>query len=104
MAPGLAALDVELPAVPRAAQHLAVPLQPVFAGPVGREAAQDRADAQWRTFVRAAVDQCVEFILHIEDADLASGDGDDFAGTRRDLADGRDNVPGHAVTPGRRTT
>src|SRR5690242_17575727 len=102
--PGLARLDVELPTVPRTPQHFAVAFQPIFAGPVSGEAAQHEADAQWRAFVRATVDQRVELTVDVEDADRPTGNIDDLAFARRDLADGCDDVPGQRLTPGRRTT
>ena len=62
IAPGLAGADIELPAMPGAAQHLALAGQAVFAGRRRYQAADDRPATERRALVRAAVDQREEFV------------------------------------------
>src|SRR5579863_2200265 len=53
--PGLAGLDVEFPAMPGAAENLAMARHPEFARFVGLDEAGDVASAERRPFVRAAI-------------------------------------------------
>ena len=57
IAPGLAGANLELPAVPRAAQKLLMARQPVMAGSVGLHQRDDLALAQRSALMRAAVGQ-----------------------------------------------
>src|ERR1700752_3657834 len=100
MAPGLAGLDIELPAVPGAAQHFSMPGQAIFARAVGGEAAEDGPKTQRRPFMGAAIHQRVEFTMHVEYADLAAGYCDDLARAGSDLIGGGDDVARHqALVP-----
>src|SRR5215218_9965422 len=77
--------DLELPAMPLAAQDL--PLAPVDEVAAGRRqhGPGDPAGAQLATLVRAAVVERVEAAVDVEDADAAPGDLDDAALARRQL-------------------
>src|SRR5258708_34960529 len=95
MAPGLARLNVEFPAVPRAAQYFPAPCQAVFARPLRLEAAEHVTIAERRALMRAPIDQRVMFAIHIEHANLATGRIDDLLAAGRDLAHGSDDVTRH---------
>src|SRR5262249_15757675 len=96
VAPGLAGADVELPAVPRTAQHFALARQPVFPRRGRLQPAEQRATAQRRALVRAAIEQCEELAVDVEDADLAPLYRDDLTGAGRDFVHRCDNVAAHA--------
>src|SRR6185437_8480635 len=95
VAPGLAGADVELPAVPRAAQHLALPYQAELAGTIRLGETDEHATAQRRALVRAAIYQREMLAADVEHADLAALHRDDLAVPRRDLAHAGDDMPGH---------
>src|SRR5262249_21564812 len=96
IAVGLAGRDLELPAVPRAAQELALPRDPVFAGAVGLHEPDHRALAQSAARMRAAVGKRVERAVDVEHADVAALDGHALARAGRNLVDSRDHMPAHA--------
>ena len=83
IAVGLAGADVELPAVPGAADDFAEP--GVFDGAgIGRLRKSDqRPLAQRRALVRAAVQQAEELALDVEDRDRPFIDGEKLARARR---------------------
>src|SRR5262249_7193681 len=95
IAPGLAGADVELPAVPGAAQKLVGPRQAVVSGPVGLHQRDDAALTERAALVRAAVGEREIFAAEIEDAELAAGRGHDLAAAGRDLARPRDDLTLH---------
>src|SRR5262249_35825593 len=93
--PGLAGADIEFPAMPGAAQQLPFAREAVLAR-LGRLGQTDDAPfAQRGTLVRAPVRERVERAVHVEAADLAPARRDKLAGTGRDVAALRDNVPAH---------
>ncbi|MEZ5864415.1 MAG: hypothetical protein R3D25_10255 [Geminicoccaceae bacterium] len=73
----LAGLQLELPAVPRAAQDLALPLELELAGLAALDEPFDDALAERRALVRAAVAHRVERVVDVEDPDAPAGDVDD---------------------------
>src|ERR1700761_1954372 len=80
---GLAGADVELPAMPGAAQDFAEPGVFDLTG-IGRLRKPDqRSFAERRALMRAAVHQAEELALDVEDRDRPVIDGDEFARARR---------------------
>src|SRR5580704_16248121 len=103
IAPGFAGAHVELPAVPRAADDLALPRVAVLAGLAGLDQAGQAAFAQAAALMRAAVGKREELALDVEHRDLAALDVDELAGAGWKLAQCSDHVLGHGVTlPARR--
>src|SRR5262249_5155950 len=78
--------DVELPAVPGAAQELALARHAIVAWPVGLHEADHPALAQLRALVRAAVGEGVVLSAHIEEPDLAPHRFHDLGSAGLDLA------------------
>src|SRR5690606_4227618 len=93
---GLAGADLELPAVPGAAQELAAARHLILAGAVGLHEARDPSLAQLRAHVRAAVGEREVLAAHVEETDLAPQGGDDLAGAGRNLVRPGEHAPGHA--------
>src|ERR1051326_4203421 len=86
IAPRLPGADVELPAVPRAAQEFPVAIEAIVAGPVGLNERPDTALAERAALMRAAVGEREIFPADIEHADLAAGDTDQLAPAGRHVA------------------
>src|ERR1700730_8805737 len=82
--------DVEFPIVPRAPNDLPVAgaLQPVWRFRVGFVGSADVAQTQWRTFVRAVVDDRVQRPPHVVHAHAELPDVDQLHRTRRQLIEG----------------
>jgi hypothetical protein len=99
VAPGLAGLDLEQPAMPRASHHLATLDQPILAWHIGHRAADDVAATDRGPFMRATIDQGVEGVVDVLDTDLAARGADDLALTLRDLACQRNDVLRHQPRP-----
>src|SRR5262249_28885862 len=99
VAVGLSGADVELPAVPRAADDLALPGVFDLAGIRGAREPDQRALAQRRALMRAAIEQAEELALDVEDRDRPVVDGDEFTRPRRQLADGGNHMSGHQEIP-----
>src|SRR5262245_50665043 len=95
IAPGLAGANVELPAVPGAAEELAGARQAIVAGPAGGDQGDDHAAAQLGAFVRAAVRQGEVLATDVEEADLAAHHLHDLAGAGLNLARPRHHTPAH---------
>ena len=91
--PGLAGADVEFPAVPGAADDLALAAVFVLAGGAGGDEAGELADAERAALVGAAVAEGEVFAAEVEDADGAPGDLDDFAPAGGDFARFGDELP-----------
>src|SRR5688500_12764322 len=92
--PGLAGLDVVLPAVPGAANDLAGPGVAVLAGRRRGDQAGGATVAERAALVRAAVADREVLAAEVEDADRAPGDVDDLPRPGRNLVDRRDDVLG----------
>src|SRR5918997_291954 len=99
--PGLAGADVELPGVPRAADHLAAPLVAVHAGLGRGDVARDDPVAEAAALVRAAVGEREELAAEVEDDDPPLPGLHELAPARRDLPHGRHHVPRRARGPRR---
>src|SRR5262249_52899571 len=96
VAPGLAGADVELPAVPRAANELAGLRDLVGSSPVRSSQDHDHAPAQLGAHVRAAVGDGEVLSVDVEQADLAAHGGDDLAGAGRHIAGFGQDAAAHA--------
>src|SRR5690348_6284481 len=96
LAPGLAGTDIEFPAVPGTADDFAQTRIFYLAG-IGRLREPDqRALTQGGTLMRAAVQETEEFTLDVEDRNRATLESEKFSRTRRQLADGSNDVTRHA--------
>src|SRR6185312_7095560 len=89
---GAAGADIELPAVPWTAQHLAGPRRDERAGPLRFKQRRAPSLAQRPALMRTAVGKCEIFAVEIEDRNLAAGDGRRLAAVRRNVADPGDDV------------
>jgi hypothetical protein len=96
---GLAGADVELPAMPGAADDLTQLGVLDVAGIARLRQPDQRALAQRCALMRAAIEQAEIFALDVEDRDRPVVDGDEFARPRRQFTDGGDDVFGHQETP-----
>src|SRR6185437_4520940 len=85
VAPGLAGAHVELPAVPRAAQDLALARKAVGSGLARFHQAAEHALGERSALMRAAVEHAEELAADVEDGDRAALDGDQFARHGRDF-------------------
>ena len=93
----MAGADIEFPAVPGAADDFAEPGIFDVAG-IGRLREPDqRAFAQRRALMRAAVQQAEELALDVEDRDRALIDGEELARARRQLVHRGDDMSGHII-------
>src|SRR5919106_6924620 len=70
VAPGLAGAEIELPAVPGAADDLAAAVIAVAAGLVGFDQADQLAAAKAAALMRAAIEQREVLALDVEDDDV----------------------------------
>src|SRR5262245_64553050 len=91
--------QVELPAVPGAAQDLALSLEGVVAGPVRAHETGGRAKAERAGLVWAAVEDGVVPAADVEDADRTAVDFDQLAAAVGDLAETGDRKPPGAPRP-----
>src|SRR6185312_1659424 len=99
IAVGLAGADIELPAVPGAADDFAWSRVLDRAG-VGRlREADQRPLAQRRALVRATVEQAEELALDVEDRDRPLVDGEKLARTRRQFRHRGDDMTNHQLSP-----
>src|SRR5206468_12951524 len=92
---GLAGADVELPAVPRAAQDLALARVDVFPRLGRLQQPGQHAVAQAAALMRAAVEQAEILAADVEDRDRPTLHRDQLARARRDLAGWRHRMPRH---------
>ena len=88
--------DVELPAVPGAAQDFALAGVADVAGEIGFGKPDQRAFAERRALVRTAIEQAKEFALHIEDGDWTVFENEEFARPRRQFAHRGNDVTSYA--------
>ena len=101
IAPGFAGAHVELPAMPRAADDLALARIAVLAGLARLDQPSETALAQAAALMRAAVGEREELALDVEHGDLTAADVDELARAGRKLAHIRNDVFRHAprLTP-----
>src|SRR5262249_40431848 len=93
--PGLAVADVEFPAMPGTAQHLADARAMIDAGFRRGQPRHARRLVERRALVRAAVEQRKELAIDMEHDDVAAIDADDLVAAGRNLAGAGDDVTGH---------
>jgi hypothetical protein len=86
---GLAGTDVELPAVPRAAEYLSPPQVPVLSGGARHDEPAQNPLAQRTALMWAHVAQRKELASDVEDADGSALQRHDSAAARLDLRSGR---------------
>ena len=99
VAVGLAGTDVELPAVPGAADDLAEFGIFDLAGVARLREPDQRALAQRRALMRAAVHQAEILALDVEDRDRPPVDLQKFPRARRKLVDRRNDMTRHQAIP-----
>src|SRR3974390_2992892 len=85
--------------MPRTAHHLAALDQPVLSRGVRLGAAHDLAAADRGAFMRAAIEERIECVVDVVDADLAAAGTDDLAFARLALTRERNNVLRHQAKP-----
>src|SRR5215210_5645395 len=85
--------------MPRAAHHLAALDQLIVARHVGVGTADDIAATHRGALMRATIDQSVEGVVDVVDADLAARGADDLAAPRLNLACERNDVLRHQARP-----
>src|SRR5262249_53545225 len=90
--------EVELPAVPRAAQNLAITRPHVLARGGRQGHPLDTAQAERTALVRTTISQGVERAVDVEDADGAAVDINDLPLAGRQIGDCADDVAGHHST------
>jgi hypothetical protein len=95
----LAGADVELPAVPGAAQDFARPRVFDLAGIFGLRKTNQWPLAEIGALMRTAVQQAEKFALDVEDRDRSAVELDEFARARRQLIDRGNDVSSHQATP-----
>src|SRR5260364_240887 len=95
VAPGLAGGELELPAVPGAAQEFPVAFEAIVAGTRGLRDAGDDAGADPRAAMRTAVQQRMQPSVDVEQCDLAAVDEGGPARARRQFVGGTDDVAAH---------
>src|SRR5262249_29035731 len=96
---GAAGGEIELPAVPGAAQDLALSLEGVVAAPGRAHEASGRAEAERTGLVWAAVEDGVVPAADVEDADRTALDFYQLAAAVGDLAETGDGKPAGAPRP-----
>src|SRR5207245_11481173 len=94
---GLPGADVELPAVPGAADDLAELGIFDLAGIAGLREPDQRALAQRGALMRAAVQEAEELALDVEDRDRPPVDGEEFSRPRWQLVHRGNNVSRHLI-------
>src|ERR1700749_1234042 len=100
IAPGLAGAHVELPAVPGATQEFADARALVDSG-LRRGQTRDAGRLfEWRTLMRAAIEQREEIAVDMEYDDVAAVDVDDLVAAGWDVRGTRDDVTCHWHQPG----
>src|ERR1700756_534504 len=95
IAVALAGTDVELPAVPGAAEDFARPRVFDLAGIFGLRKTKQRAFAEIGTLMRATIQEAEKFALDIEDRDRPAVELDEFSRARRQLIHRRYNMTSH---------
>src|SRR5262245_26992982 len=95
VAPGLAGADDELPAVPGAAQELALARDAVLARTARLREPDDAPFAHRPAGMRTSVRQREEFAADVENADLAAFDSDELLFARLQLISRGDDMAAH---------
>ena len=90
-----ARLDVEFPAVPRAAKHLAFESRAILIR-LGRQvSASNMAETDGPLVMYACVPQGAKNSVHVEDSDASSGNGHELSRARWNFRGWADDVPCH---------
>src|SRR5579862_6160899 len=88
----LSSLDVELPAMPWAYEERAREVYTNVARPIGLNQTEELASTEWAANIGTAIEQTMEFAVHIEDSNFTTTDVDDQATADRNVLHARDDI------------